>query len=86
MYGYVLPKTVLQPVAATMPIESGPWTWRVAATSIRIAVASPQPAHEPGAADVAEGVLAEHQVGERLLVAVLGGVGGSERKKRMSRA
>ena len=45
--GYVLPKTVLQPVAATMPIDSGPWTWRVAATSIRIAVASPQPAHEP---------------------------------------
>src|SRR5690348_5692822 len=45
--GYVLPNTVLQPVAATMPIDSAPWTWRVAATSIRIAVASPQPAHEP---------------------------------------
>jgi hypothetical protein len=37
----------LQPVAATMPIESGPWICRVAATIIRIAVASPQPAHEP---------------------------------------
>ena len=47
MNGYVLPKTVLQPVAATMPIESGPYTWRVAATAIRIAEASPQPAHEP---------------------------------------
>src|SRR6185503_2086165 len=45
--GYVLPKTVLQPVAATMPIDSGPWAWRVAATSILIAVASPQPAHDP---------------------------------------
>jgi hypothetical protein len=45
--GYVLPKTLLQPVAATMPIDSGPWTWRVAATIIRIADASPQPAHEP---------------------------------------
>src|SRR6478752_9629652 len=45
--GYVLPNTVLQPVDATMPIDVGPWTWRVAATIIRIAVASPQPAQEP---------------------------------------
>src|SRR5215207_973923 len=47
LYGYVLPKTVLQPVAATIAIDSGPWTWRVAATSMRIAVASPQPEHDP---------------------------------------
>ncbi len=45
--GYVLPKTVLQPVSATIPIESGPWTCRVAATSMRMADASPQPAQEP---------------------------------------
>jgi hypothetical protein len=45
--GYVLPKTLLQPVAATIPMESGPWTWRVAATIIRIADASPQPAQDP---------------------------------------
>src|SRR5450756_46862 len=32
--GYVLAKTVLQPVAATMPIDSGPLTWRVAATCL----------------------------------------------------
>ena len=47
-------------------------TWPVAATIMRRAVPSPQPAHEPGAADVAMCVLAEHHVGQRLLVAVLG--------------
>src|SRR4026207_1680893 len=47
LYGYVLPNTVLHPVEATMPMPSGPYVCRVAATSMRIAVASPQPEHEP---------------------------------------
>jgi hypothetical protein len=38
---------VLQPVEATMPMFSGLWTKPVAASIMRIAVASPQPMQEP---------------------------------------
>src|SRR5215471_4967286 len=47
LYGYVDVYTVLQPVAATMPTFSRPYTNPVAASIMRSAVASPQPMHEP---------------------------------------
>ena len=43
----VEPYTVLQPVAAMMPMFSGPCTKPLAASIMRIAVASPQPMQEP---------------------------------------
>src|SRR5918912_1437292 len=46
LYGYVEVYTVLHPVAATRPHWS-PYLEPVAAHSIRSAVPSPQPAHEP---------------------------------------
>src|SRR4051794_39625342 len=46
LYGYVEVYTVLHPVAATMPHWS-PCFDPVAAQSMRRAVPSPQPAHEP---------------------------------------
>src|SRR5579872_4215465 len=45
--GYVEPYTELQPVEATMPMFSAPYTKPVAASIRRSAVASPQPMHEP---------------------------------------
>ncbi|MCZ7627136.1 MAG: hypothetical protein M5R38_16440 [Candidatus Methylomirabilis sp.] len=38
---------MLHPVAATIPTASAPWTNPVAASIIRIAVASPHPMHDP---------------------------------------
>src|SRR6476660_2928343 len=46
LYGYVEVYTVLHPVAATMP-HCSPYLLPVAAHSIRNAVPSPQPAHDP---------------------------------------
>src|SRR5581483_8559910 len=46
LYGYVEVYTVLHPVAATMP-HSSPYLLPVAAQSMRSAVPSPQPAHDP---------------------------------------
>ena len=63
---------MLQPVAATMPIDFGAVDLARGgdehAQRGRLAAAGAR----AGAADVADGVLAEHQVGQRLLVAVDG--------------
>ncbi len=82
----MLPNTVLQPVAATIPMDSGPWTWRVAATSIRIADASPQPAQEPAPPTYPIACSPSIRSASAFSFRYSFGVGGRDRKKRMSRS